>query len=358
MATASAFDDDDGLQQKYLVSDDLLRARLENATRYLKALNARFVRGANRGEDALKRLLRKNDAWWNEQHPVWLTLATKLDDSDILYVLKSEYDPMLAWSYDLAASRMRFVEATIGDVVVYILGMYGDTQPFVLDSKLWKHSKKGVSERLKKKIVKKKKDVDSDVDNFLSLLDLAHDEYGKCASANENRRRACREAFDQSEIYFRVHRMTVKRAGSVLGVDMSDHDLTKTRLILLCLGIAWHWPSTSSHPRRDAFVEAVERGHLQMEDHHPQFEEAGKGVVNPVKLFVDRLSVHLQKEEADDRKGWGMAAGFIPAKYKNQWETFKRARGQTDLNEKVWNHVVGKCSANDLSVVYNQRTRR
>ena len=56
-------------------------------------------------------------------------------------------------------------------------------------------------------------------------------------------------ALSEAELYFRFHRIIAQQAGEALGVDMRDHDLSKTRLVQLALAYCWHWPEWA--PEKD-----------------------------------------------------------------------------------------------------------
>ena len=80
-------------------------------------------------------------------------------------------------------------------------------------------------------------------------------------------------------------------------------------------------------------LDAVHAGHLEVEDHHPEHEKVGKGCVDVHKLFVDRLSVHLQKDVPDRHNGWGIHLGFIPPQYQDDWANFVSRHQTVDLYE-------------------------
>lgn len=152
------------------------------------------------------------------------------------------------------------------------------------------------------------------------------------------------ESFQAGYDYLILHRKCVVQMGKTLNIHMADHDLTKTRLVQIALGYMWHWgesdkPDTEYENNLEALgTDAIAAGHLELENHHPQYK--GKLVVEHEKLFVDRLSVHLQKDERDDMGGWAIKHYFIPAEYKVEWEAFKAKYEQINLNEQVWDVVI------------------
>ena len=74
---------------------------------------------------------------------------------------------------------------------------------------------------------------------------------------------------------------------------------------------------------------AIRVGHCEKEDHHPEYHAKGKGEVDIIKLFVDRLSVHLQKDKRENKGGWDVDPVYIPAQYLEHFEKFCPG----------WNHI-------------------
>ena len=138
--------------------------------------------------------------------------------------------------------------------------------------------------------------------------------------------------------YHILHRMIAKRVGRVCGIDMSDHDLTKTRLIHVALAYIHHWPEDKDRDQEllDLAKIVVKIGHCEMEDHHPEYEVTGRGIVDVQKLFVDRIAVHLHKDKRDELSGWDVGSEFIPTEYKDIWHNFKALYGHVDLYDEVF----------------------
>lgn len=121
------------------------------------------------------------------------------------------------------------------------------------------------------------------------------------------------DAWKKSSDYTKKHLNNVRYIGEHSKVDMRDHDLTKTTMVIIALGLAWHVDAKSSEGySEDLKTEAmnlVEKFHLEAEDHHPQH-----GVFNIKRLTVDRFSVHLQKMENDGKNGGGMGMDWLTFK--------------------------------------------
>ena len=100
-----------------------------------------------------------------------------------------------------------------------------------------------------------------------------------------------------------------KKTSKWFNIDMDDHDLTKSRIVQISLGFLWHWSSEnvqSSHMKKLA-LDTVHAGHLEVEDHHPEHEKMGMGLVDVHKLFVDRLCSPTKRRA---RQAWGV--GYPP----------------------------------------------
>ena len=104
--------------------------------------------------------------------------------------------------------------------------------------------------------------------------------------------------------YFLVHRGTVIEVGKLLDIDMNDHDVTKTHIVQIAPGFLWHWPgdrTPSESQLMGLALDTIRAGHLEIENHHPEFECANAGLVDIHKLFTDRVCVHLQKDPKDEK---------------------------------------------------------
>ena len=132
--------------------------------------------------------------------------------------------------------------------------------------------------------------------------------------------------------YHTLHRCVVKRVGCLTGVDMADHDLTKSRIVHLALAYAYHWEGGERDDQLLAMAGAcVRAGHCSQENHHPEYFTAGNGAVDVNKLLVDRVSVHVQKDPDDYVHGWGVADQWIPRDMKEMWTDFKNTHKHKDL---------------------------
>ena len=121
---------------------------------------------------------------------------------------------------------------------------------------------------------------------------------------------------------------------------MECHDLSKTRLLSTALALLFHFGEErpQSDPREKELNQlawdAVRAGHLELENHHPEFE-GQHPPVDPLKLFVDRLSVRVQKNGHPGMDSWDMPLHFIPVEYRELWEQFKAENQHIDL----YNHL-------------------
>ena len=141
------------------------------------------------------------------------------------------------------------------------------------------------------------------------------------------------DALQKAIDYHRLHRSVVRHVGNALKVDMADHDLTKTKIIQLALAYAHHWDEQYEKDKtlNTKAWAAIRSGHCCQENHHPEFELAGKGDVDVSKLLVDRLSVHLQKDPEDDQLGWDVNKKWIPTLYSKQWDELSQKFSHLDL---------------------------
>ena len=117
---------------------------------------------------------------------------------------------------------------------------------------------------------------------------------------------------------------------------MECHDLSKTRLLSTALALLFHFEEerTQSDPHEKNLNQlawdAVRAGHLELENHHPEFK-GQHSPVDPLKLFVDRLSVRVQKNGYPGMDSWDMPLHFIPMEYRELWEQFKAENQHVDL---------------------------
>jgi len=142
-----------------------------------------------------------------------------------------------------------------------------------------------------------------------------------------------KRALTEALRYHTLHRIVVRRVGAVTNVDMDDHDLSKSRIVHVALALWHHWQGTP-HPcplLLELAKKCVRAGHCEVENHHPEYAEVQNDDVDPDKLLVDRLSVHLQKDPNDRQHGWGVDLNYIPAQYLQDWDEFKKTNGHMKL---------------------------
>ncbi len=207
------------------------------------------------------------DTYWYEDE-VWAGWATQLDSSNIWYVLPDEYE-ILAFNTGL---RPMCLKARCGAIDLRILGI---AVPEQVAGRLWRD--------------------DLPVDGTICQWASAVYEDMK----NTGREELWQKAFIGALEYFKHHRHLVRCAGHLLGIDMDDHDLTKTKLFHYALGYLWHWSAEQCDQMKDLAWKVVRERHLTQEDHHPEF----MGQVDALKLFTDRLSVGIQKSTRCDGEG-------------------------------------------------------
>ena len=124
---------------------------------------------------------------------------------------------------------------------------------------------------------------------------------------------------------FSIHRGTVMAVGKLLDINMNDHDLTKMHLVQIALGLLWHWPgdrTAEESQLTDLAMDAIRVGHLEVQDHHPEFESANADLVDVHKLLTDRVCLHLQKDPKDTKNGCDVNLNFIPMIYREEWFRF------------------------------------
>ena len=230
-------------------------------------------------------------------NPLWLSYATRLDETRLMYVLPDMHQALSL----LTGVEMKYFEGKIGDMKLYIIGLWDLEQPF---GPFWESGltipTEGISTRAK---------------HMFHFGEIIQNEILKHLEE-------LKECYRKSASYLYIHRAYVLAVGRALGIDMQDHDLSKTNILILALGFLWHWGVTQI-PRSNRVVECATQtvliGHLQFENHHPQF----LGDLDVYKMFADRISVHLQKDPEDNEGGWGIHPHFIPPECKDNWIAFK-----------------------------------
>ena len=280
-------------------------AEMEDA-RYIS--NTLAESGVVLDEDTLssKCNIARETAW--AAHPVWLAYATRLDQSRIMYFLPDLYDALVA----ATGTECGYYGArsASGDVVLRIVGVLDGEQPL---GPFWDKNLKLPEEASRARRL------------LLFGQAVQHE-----LSAEWDI--SCRA----SDWYLTVHRNCVRALGRALGVDMEDHDLTKTRIVQVALGYLWHWVGEARDERVLQLAgDAIKAGHLELENHHPEYD----GTVDCDKLFTDRVAVHLQKDDPDGAHGWSLNMKFIPEQYKDLWDNFKVKHMHLNLYEIVWDVI-------------------
>lgn len=308
-------------------------------------------------EDQYIPSIRRARGW--SDHPMWLRHASRLGVSDIYYFEISEFLELSLKIKDVAPPP-RWLVQTNGGARYYIVGEYFGVQPL---GPFWARSED--KDQPKKALLSfasesmRAPDDDDDDDRDFVVIDEEKEEgeisdsdieaaaidalqhlslgeaytmFSKSITSVISREPALFEAaFDKAEKYLGYHRDIVKKAGSKMGVDMDDHDLSKTRLVQAALAYRWHYEGVQDNYICKLADVLIRRGHCELEDHHPEYEQSGRGPLNALKLFVDRVCVHVQKDPTDGRSGWQVDPRFIPRDLSQQWEEFRNRWGHINL---------------------------
>ena len=241
-------------------------------------------------------------------HPMWVTWATELDSTGLWYMLDDDHDLLTSFTNIVVP----YIQVKCGNISFKIIGH----SPYLnkADACLWndKYCLTGI--------------VSSDV---MIKWAKAVQESMKDEGKNVLWKHAYYDALD----YFKLHRKIVRCVGEALDVNMDDHDLSKTTLFQYALGYLFHWRGEHEDGLKTLAWEVVNKRHLEKEDHHPEYKN---GAVDPIKLFCDRLSVHLQKDKDNDKcNGWLIADHFIPVHFQREWSAFKRRHTYIDLYKEL-----------------------
>ena len=244
-------------------------------------------------------------------HPLWLAYGTKLDDSDIVYYFQEMFDTLTA----LTGEDVPYVKARNGRMTLLIVGTYPGDIPL---GPFWTEDV-----RMSKKI-----------GNTRSMRLI---KFGQAVQRDlQNRPEQWENSLRASHIYLTTHRECARAVGRVLNIDMENHDLTKTRIVQVALGFMWHWHGDRAVGDEDLMAiarDAISAGHLEVEDHHPEFQA---GSLDVLKMFADRVAVHLQKDPQDDGNGWMLKECFIPERYRVEWREFSDAHKHLDMYALAW----------------------
>jgi len=240
-------------------------------------------------------------------NPMWVAWATELDSTSLWYVMDDDYDLLTS----VTKISVPYVQVKCGNVSFRIIGARSDLKR--VDPCLWDN----------------RYSVEGDVSCDVMI------KWAKAVQASmndEGRKVLWKHAYYDAVDYYKLHRKIVRCVGEALAVNMDDHDLTKTTLFHYALGYLFHWYGEHEDTLRKLAWEVVRTKHLKREDHHPEYDN---GPVNAVKLFCDRLSVHLQKDENDGSNGWLLAEQYIPLNLQSEWSAFKRRHSYVNLYKEL-----------------------
>ena len=267
------------------------------------------------GEEALVEQSQENR--WAD-HPVWANYATQLDGSPLAFFLPSHYKALMI----LTRYAPPYTEAwTDSDsLCFYFVGTVPEERPFgpFWDAQCEDHFKSRQPEIPPDayRLFKFGRAVQQDLDT-------------------QGREDQWERAYTESQNYLLLHRKYVRKAGRLLGVDMECHDLSKTRLLSTALAFLFHFGEDRTHaaPYEKELAtlawDAVHAGHLELENHHP--EHQGAHPIDPLRMFVDRLSVRLQKHGYPGIDSWDLPLMYIPKEYQDQWQQFKAKHQHIDV---------------------------
>ena len=272
--------------------------------------------------------IRKARKW--AESPLWLSHATRLDDTNIFYFTPAVFELLKQG----AVGPDKWDVHTNDGMVYYVVGMFEGVQP------LGPFYPIPPMERQIDFELEEGEMTDEEDSNTNALADVMKRFSEAVTPHIKNNPKAYHHAMTEATQYFRFHRVIVQEVGEVLGVDMRDHDLTKTRLVQVALAFCWHWPQWAQAAKDKNLKQLaqvlIKKGHLEQEDHHPEYaaakvSERGVGHVDAHKLFTDRVSVHLQKDPRDKSGGWDLNARFIPKELTPAWESFRENWRTVDL---------------------------
>ena len=283
----------------------------------IKEISQNFLKCGLRVDPSDVVEIRRAHEWAKD--PIFLAYATRLDRTNIFYFQPAVYKTIeQIWRVTGPPCWRAY---TNNEDEYWVVGMYDGIQPL---GPFWNDAADGSFLRGRESLLAYQPSMPKVHDVFLFAKNVQTyiDTYGILFN----------DALKDALHYHALHRCIVRRVGNLNQVDMDDHDLSKSRVIHLALAYAYHWGDIPHEPRLlNMAMKAVVAGHSECEDHHPEFEEAEMGIVDTLKLLVDRLSVHLQKDPPDGERGWGVNSKWIPDRYLNVWNTFRRANEHKDL---------------------------
>ena len=260
-----------------------------------------------------------------QQHEMFLTYATRLDTSRLMYFIPEQFHALCL----LTEEKISYVPARTADglIEMYLVGIC-DHQKF---GPFWNEDCENRFPAIRNGLLPR----------ITCLF-----EFGRAVHfdlRNGIRSASWHESFEASYEYLTTHRHCVVRMGDVLKIDMYSHDLTKVRLLQVCF--AWRFHFQGERKVDCKFDEELSKladsnilqNHLMIENHHMNYE--GELDINPKLLFADILSVHCQKNPPDSSGGWDINPIYVPKVFKDDWEAFKSKYQHLDLYELVWNPV-------------------
>jgi len=246
----------------------------------------------------------RGNAW--KISAIWASWATRLDGGNIAFYLPETHMALTT----LTGNRVDYIRARVKGttMILFLVGYSEGELPF---GPFWVDEFESNMAEIPSQMIRK--------------LNFAQKLQELLNSCDADRSWRWIASYKEAVDYFSIHRRTVMAVGKLVNINMADHDLTKTRLVQIALAFLWHWPGDKTPHELQLSglaMDTVRAGHLEIEDHHPEFETANFGPVNVHKLFTDRVSVHLQKDPKDNSNGWDINLDFIPMKYREAWMEF------------------------------------
>ena len=255
----------------------------------------------------------KGESW--KFSSLWSSWATCLDDGFIVFFLPDTHKALTI----LTGKHVDYIPTRIlgSKMTLYLVGYCGGELPF---GPFW-------SEKFTDKL-------DQISSHMRRKLHFAKQLQETLKSVDGERSSYWMKSYRDGVDYLSIHRQTVRAVGKLVDIDMNDHDLTKTRIVQIALGFLWHWPGERELHEielKDAANDTVRAGHLELENHHPEFEQGHFEALDVYKMLTDRVSVHLQKDPRDSMNGWDININFIPINYREEWYNFVEVHKDKNL---------------------------
>lgn len=226
--------------------------------------------------DVLREKMPRMSTWYME--PLWAGWASSLDGSNIYYLTEEEYT-LLA---KLTQRNINVVVVRIGNVNVCLLGELDQMQLAYLRRCriIWNADYTEIC-----------KDRDLFTHRELDIIFWAK----YIDAVMQTHPTEVKHVYEQAFRYYEKHRIISRTFGMEMDIDMTDHDVSKTRLVHFALGFMVHEPFSKNKAHYLVAYEYVTKFHLQVEDHHPEYGND----VDMNKLFVDRIATGVQKMYLD-----------------------------------------------------------